>query len=115
MSEYHEPQEILSKDAINFHRVVQSVKEELEAIGWYNQRADATDDESVRAIMMHNRNEEIEHAIMGIEWLRRQDPVWDEMLRDFLFTEENITDHHDHEGEEDHGEGDKSLGLRNNL
>ncbi|MFW6035296.1 MAG: encapsulin-associated ferritin-like protein [Halothermotrichaceae bacterium] len=117
MSEYHEPQEILSDEAVNYHRVIQSVKEELEAIGWYNQRADATEDESVKSIMMHNRNEEVEHAVMGIEWLRRHDSVWDEMLRTFLFSESDITDHHE-DGEDGHhgsNPSNNSLGIGQNI
>lgn len=107
--EYHEPQEKLSQEAIEYHRIIQSVKEELEAIGWYNQRADVTKDPSVKAIMEHNRDEEIEHAVMGIEWLRRKSPVWDEMLRNYLFTDKPIAEHHG-EGEEEIEEQSPDLG-----
>jgi hypothetical protein len=64
--------------------------EELEAIDWYNQRAEAATDPSAKAIMEHNRDEEIEHACMGLEWLRRNSSVWDEMMRKFMFTEGDI-------------------------
>lgn len=112
MAEYHEPMEDLSQDAIEYHRIIQSVIEELEAVNWYNQRADATDDESVRNIVAHNRDEEIEHACMGLEWLRRNSEVWDEFLREFLFTEEEITELEEGEEEEEHSEtGDNSLGI----
>lgn len=85
---YHE--ENLSEEVKDFHRIIQSTIEELEAVDWYNQRAAATKDESVRDIMIHNRDEEIEHAAMGLEWLRRNNPVFDEALRTFLFTEGSI-------------------------
>ena len=57
------------------------MKEELEAIDWYNQRWDACRDEPLRAVLAHNRDEEIEHACMVLEWLRRNMPCWDETLR----------------------------------
>jgi ferritin-like protein len=66
--------------------------EELEAIDWYDQRVDATDDESLAEILAHNRDEEKEHAAMTLEWLRRRDPVLDEQLRTYLFTEGSIVD-----------------------
>lgn len=114
MSEYHEEQEDLSQEAIEYHRIIQSVIEELEAVDWYNQRADATDDETVRNIVAHNRDEEIEHACMGLEWLRRNSDVWDEHLKEFLFTEEEITEIEEHGEDEEHSsEEGGSLGIGN--
>jgi len=92
MSEYHEPEEKLTEEAIEYHRIIKSVIEEMEAIDWYNQRAAATSDPTVKAIVEHNRDEEIEHACMGLEWLRRNNPVWDENLKEFLFTQGEITE-----------------------
>lgn len=116
MSEYHEPVEQLTEEAMEYHRVIKSVMEELEAVDWYNQRAAATNDPDIKAIVEHNRDEEIEHACMGLEWLRRQNPVWDEMLRTFLFTTAKITEVEDEmegEGGEEEGAstGTGSLGL----
>ncbi len=114
MAEYHEPLEDLPQEAIEYHRIIQSVIEELEAVNWYNQRAAATDDETVRGIVAHNRDEEIEHACMGLEWLRRNSEVWDEYLREFLFTEEEITEIEDHGEEEEENEkmsGEGSLDI----
>ena len=110
----------LPEDAQEFHRMIQSVIEELEAVDWYNQRAEATNDPDVQAIVEHNRDEEIEHACMGLEWLRRNNPVWDEMLRTFLFQTAKITEIEE-EGEAEEGESEKveapasskSLGLGN--
>ena len=59
--------------------------EELEAVDWYNQRADVTNDQELKSVVEHNRDEEIEHACMGLEWLRRNNPVFNEMLETFLF------------------------------
>jgi ferritin-like protein len=69
-----------------------SLIEELEAIDWYDQRVDASNDESLKAILAHNRDEEREHAAMSLEWLRRSDPRWDRILRTYLFTEGPITE-----------------------
>ena len=100
--EYHE--ENLSEQAKDYHRIIKSLMEELEAVDWYNQRADVTNDQQIQAIVEHNRDEEIEHACMAIEWLRRNNPVWDEMIRTFLFTQEDIT--MVEEGEEGGEEGE---------
>jgi hypothetical protein len=67
-----------------------SLMEELEAVDWYNQRADACRNEELKAILAHNRDEEKEHAAMVLEWIRRQDPSFDKELKDYLFTEEEI-------------------------
>ncbi|QOG12968.1 encapsulin-associated ferritin-like protein [Arcobacter sp. FWKO B] len=87
---FHEDPNKLSDFAKDYHRIIQSTMEELEAVDWYNQRAECASDPEAKAIMEHNRDEEIEHACMGIEWLRRNSPVWDEMLREFLFSDQPI-------------------------
>lgn len=87
---FHEDPNQLSDFAKDYHRIIQSTMEELEAVDWYNQRAECATDPEAKAIMEHNRDEEIEHACMGIEWLRKNSPVWDEMLREFLFKDGNI-------------------------
>ena len=89
MAEFHEDN--LSEEAKDYHRIIKSLMEELEAVDWYNQRADVTTDQSVKGIVEHNRDEEIEHAAMAIEWLRRNDPVWAEELETYLFTQSEIT------------------------
>lgn len=87
---FHEDPNALSEFTKDYHRIIQSTMEELEAIDWYNQRAEAASDPAAKAIMEHNRDEEIEHACMGLEWLRRNSSVWDEMMRKFLFTTTDI-------------------------
>ncbi len=87
---YHEPIAELSEGTRDMHRAIVSLMEELEAIDWYNQRADACKDPSLRAILVHNRDEEKEHAAMVLEWIRRRDPKFEHELRDYLFTERTI-------------------------
>ncbi len=87
----HEPVEKLKPETINFHRAMVSLMEELEAIDWYRQRAEACTDSQLRAILEHNMNEEIEHASMALEWIRRNTPKFDEALRTYLFTTGEIT------------------------
>ena len=86
---YHE--DGLSEEARNIHRALASLIEELEAIDWYNQRADVTQEPELKAILLHNRNEEIEHASMVLEWLRRIIPEFDQELKTFLFTAGPVT------------------------
>jgi uncharacterized protein len=90
MSNYHEPAEELSQEARNFSRALNSLKEEIEAVDWYHQRVVTTNDPELAGILAHNRDEEIEHACMTLEWLRRNMPAWDEQLRTYLFKEGNI-------------------------
>ena len=91
MDQYHEPVAELSPQDRDFVRALNSVKEELEAINWYHQRVAAATDPQIKAIMAHNRDEEMEHAIMGLEWLRRTMPGWDAVMRTYLFTTGDIT------------------------
>jgi ferritin-like protein len=72
----HEPPELLSEETRNLHRGIVSLCEELEAVDWYNQRAQACGDPELRAVITHNMNEEIEHAMMNLEWIRRNHPVF---------------------------------------
>ena len=88
----HEPAEELGRDVVDFHRAIVSVQEELEAADWYNQRAHATGDADLAAILAHHRDEEKEHASMLLEWLRRHDAAFDRHLRTYLFTEGSITE-----------------------
>lgn len=91
MANYHEPPEALTKKTKDYSRALNSLKEEIEAVDWYQQRVDATADKQLKKILAHNRDEEIEHACMLIEWLRRNMDSWDEMLKTFLFMEKDIT------------------------
>jgi ferritin-like protein len=109
----HEPAERLAPQTIDAHRAIVSIMEELEAVDWYHQRADATDDTELAAVLTHNRDEEKEHAVMTLEWLRRRDAVLDRHLRTYLFTEGDITEI-EHVAEHEDGGGvpaDTSLGI----
>src|SRR5215831_14121399 len=87
----HEPIDKLKPETINIHRAIVSLMEELEAIDWYRQRAEACTDDQLKVILEHNMNEEIEHASMVLEWLRRNVPKVDEALKTYLFTSGDIT------------------------
>lgn len=88
---YHEPIAELSDKTRDMHRAIVSLMEELEAVDWYNQRVDACKDDELKKILAHNRDEEKEHAVMVLEWIRRQDPFFDKQLKKFLFTDGAIT------------------------
>ena len=88
---YHEPVEELSQQTRDMHRAIVSLMEELEAVDWYNQRADACKDPELKAILEHNRDEEKEHAAMVLEWIRRRDDVLSKELKEFLFSNKPIT------------------------
>lgn len=87
---YHEPIEELSDETRDMHRAIVSLMEELEAVDWYNQRADACKDEDLKAILEHNRDEEKEHASMVLEWIRRKDAAFSKQLKGYLFTQKPI-------------------------
>jgi len=87
---YQEPSNELSDDARDMHRAIESLKEELEAIDWYHQRVERCNDEELKAILAHNRDEEKEHASMLLEWIRRNDPAFSKELKDYLFTDKRI-------------------------
>lgn len=82
----HEPPETLSNGTKDMHRAISSLMEELEAVDWYAQRAEACTDDDLRAILVHNKNEEIEHAIMTLEWLRRRDAVFAKNVSTYVDT-----------------------------
>lgn len=89
---WHEPYESLSPETRDMHRAIISLMEELEAVDWYQQRADVTHDAELKAVIEHNRDEEIEHAMMTLEWIRRRSPKFDTNARTYLFTEGPITE-----------------------
>jgi len=89
---YHEPLEELSSRTRQMHQALTSLQEELEAVDWYQQRADACTDPALKEILLHNMREEIEHASMVLEWLRRNSGHFDSQLRTYLFTEVPITE-----------------------
>ena len=114
----HEDANKLGPEVIDQHRAIVSLMEELEAVDWYNQRAKATSNADLRAIMEHNRDEEKEHASMVLEWLRRSDSTLSKHLKPYLFTEGSVTEieteveHAGGSGDGDDGvSSDGSLGI----
>jgi ferritin-like protein len=89
---YHEPVDELSDDTRDMHRAIISLMEELEAVDWYQQRIDACKDEELRRILVHNRDEEKEHAAMVLEWIRRRDSKFNDELKDYLFTDKPLAE-----------------------
>jgi hypothetical protein len=80
----HAPRERLSDSTVAHHQAIASLMEELEAIDWYRQRADDCDDEELRAVLVHNMQDEMEHAAMLLEWIRRNDEHFASQLDKFL-------------------------------
>ena len=89
---YHEPIDLLSEETKDLHRAIVSLKEELDAVDWYQQRAEACTDDELRAVLLHNKNEEIEHAMMTLEWLRRKDAVVAKNVDTYVGTSGPITE-----------------------
>ena len=86
----HAPRERLSKETLSMHQAIVSLMEELEAVDWYRQRADDCEDEALKNILLHNMREEIEHASMVLEWLRRNSDDFDRELKEYLFSDRDI-------------------------
>ena len=98
----HVPREKLSQEARLLHHAITSLKEELDAVDWYRQRADDTEDPELKAILLHNAREELEHAAMILEWIRRNDGEVDAQLREYLFSKGSITER-ETEASDEHG------------
>jgi len=105
-SGYHETG--LSEKTKEIHRALASLQEELEAVDWYNQRMDTSGDQALADILKHNRDEEIEHACMALEYLRREVPEFDENLKTYLFTSVPVTEVEEQEAEGGGEEGGNS-------
>ena len=88
---YHERFDDLTPETRDMHRAISSLMEELEAVDWYQQRVDATKDKDLKAILGHNRDEEIEHAMMVLEWIRRRNPTFEVNAKTYLFSKGNVT------------------------
>lgn len=88
---YQESGNDLSDETRDTHRAIESLKEELEAVDWYNQRVNVCKNEELKALLAHNRDEEKEHASMLMEWIRRQDATFDKEMKEYLFTEKSLS------------------------
>src|SRR3954468_5214261 len=87
----HVARERLSDEARLLHYAITSLKEELDAVDWYRQRADDCEDTALRDILLHNMREEMEHAAMVLEWIRRHNGDFAGHLKTYLFTDAPIT------------------------
>lgn len=113
MNDYHEPTTEMSASDRDCVRALLSLKEEIEAVDWYHQRAAVTKNESLKKILEHNRDEEMEHACMTLEWLRRNMPGWDEQLKTYIFSEGDVTELEDKEsGSKEKEQSDLGIGGR---
>lgn len=111
---YHEAEDRLSDELKDRHRALASMMEELEAADWYDQRVEVASDPELREILAHNRDEEKEHFVMTLEWLRRHDAKFDAELRERLFAEGSIVGREEAAkagGAAPAGSGDGSLGI----
>lgn len=90
--QYHEPANELSEETRTFARMLTSLTEEAEAIGWYEQRISLEKDEDARAIMENAQTEEFKHFGMDLEFLLRKKPVWRNTLQGILFKPGDIVD-----------------------
>jgi hypothetical protein len=91
--QYHEPAGELSAEARTFARMIASLTEEADAIGWYEQRLALEQDSEARAIMANAQGEEFKHFGMDLEFLLRRTPDWRIALQKILFTEGDIVEH----------------------
>src|SRR3954453_7243110 len=98
----HVPREKLSRKTLEMHDAITSLMEELEAVDWYRQRADDIQDPELKAIVLHNAREELEHASMVLEWIRRHDQEADAQLKEFLFSSGSIAGR-EKDASEEHG------------
>jgi hypothetical protein len=90
--QYHEPPDELSAETRTFARMVASLTEEAEAIGWYEQRIAVEQDAQAKAIMENAQEEEFKHFGMDLEFLLRRTPKWQAALKEILFSEGDIVE-----------------------
>ena len=88
--QYHEPADELSQSVRTFARMITSLKEEAEAIAWYEQRISLEKDKQAKAIMQNAQEEEFKHFGMDLEFLLRKKPIWRTTLQAILFTKGDI-------------------------
>jgi len=98
--QYHEPPGELSANTRTFARMITSLIEEAEAIGWYEQRLALETDREAKAIMRNAQHEEFKHFGMDLEFLMRRNKKWREVLQGILFQPGDIVEHGDEAEEE---------------
>lgn len=98
--QYHEPPHDLPEETRTFARMIASLIEEAEAIGWYEQRMAVEKDREARAIMRNAQNEEFKHFGMDLEFLLRKKPRWRQQMQAILFQKGDIVEHGEQAEEE---------------
>ena len=88
--QYHEPPAELSTETRTFARMIQSLIEEAEAIGWYEQRIDVEKDKDAKSIMANAQKEEFIHFAMNLEFLLRKKEKWETIMKNVLFKKGDI-------------------------
>jgi hypothetical protein len=90
--QYHEPPGELTEESRTYARMIASLTEEAEAIGWYAQRIALEKDSQAKAIMEDAQAEEFKHFGMDLEFLLRATPKWRAALKKILFSEGDIVE-----------------------
>jgi hypothetical protein len=90
--QYHEPPDELSAEVRTFARMIASLQEEAEAIGWYEQRISVEKDKDARGIMENAQQEEFKHFAMSLECLARHNEKWRTALKNVLFKKGDIVE-----------------------
>src|SRR4051795_7301620 len=108
--QYHEPPDELPPETRTYARLITSLIEEAEAIGWYDQRLAIEPDQQARAIMRDAQGEEFKHFSMDLEFLLRRSPLWREIAQGILFQEGDIVEHGE-EAEEEATEEEAARGA----
>ncbi len=90
--QYHEPPQELSQETRTYARMITSLIEEAEAIGWYTQRISLEKDAQAKAIMENALKEEFKHFGMDLEFLLRRTPDWRKELKKILFSKGDIVE-----------------------
>lgn len=110
-SHWTENESALSEKTKNITRAIKTLMEELEATMFYQQRVDVTADVELKEVMAHNRNEEIEHASMTLEWIRRNMDGWDKELKTYLFSEGSLLNVEGKATDSENGNADSNNSL----
>ena len=90
--QYHEPAEELTQETRTFARMVTSLIEEAEAIGWYEQRISVEKDRQAKKIMTQAQQEEFIHFAMDLEFLLRKKSKWNTIMKNILFKKGDIVE-----------------------
>ena len=112
-NDYHELVNEMSQKDRDIVRAIVSLKEEIDAVDCYHQRVATSSNEELNRLLLHNQHEEMEHAIMLLEWLRRNQDGWDEQMRTYLFTNKDLTkvEEDAESGESSKASSDEELGI----